>query len=336
MTPSEQSPRRLTDLLVPIAISALIVWGLQHFLDWRQIGESLSRINGTWLLCAVCAGVLVLVARACRLVAILNLAPTGNCIGVLQLTTRHHAIFSILPSGAGDLFFAPLARLHLGQSMPAALASLGLMRLSDVFVLMLLGMLAASLSLQLGHADVVLVLLGLGALIGCMYRLDAIVGLLARIVGLALSRRPFVNYSWTTRIAAALDSSARWADRHAIRKAMRIANCWTLVSWLATVVMVWSLLCADGRAFDLAQATLIVVMLNAAGAIAVFSLAGLGVVDVTLFGMLAAFGLAPADAASTAAVVRVILISLNLCLPAVAELGYLAFAKRWYAARRKA
>jgi uncharacterized protein (TIRG00374 family) len=318
--------------------SAAIIAALQHFIAWNRVSQSLLRVEGGWLCLAVLGAAVVIGSRACRLAAILKSGPScADCTwsSIVRLTTRHHAIFSLLPSGAGDLLFPALARRHLGQSVPEAIGSLGIMRLSDLIALGGLGLIACVRYTSMEATGIASIAVGTCMLCYLLYRLDLIARFIGWLLQSIVPKGRVLPQRMSRWIAGLHLSITEWASSPGTRRAARVSCFWTLLSWVATVVMLWGLLQANGQQIDPAQAAFIVVAMNTAGAIAFFSFAGLGVVDVTLFGMLVAFGLAPADAATSAAVTRVVLLGLNLGLPALMELIFMTLAGPSSAAMRR-
>jgi hypothetical protein len=102
---------------------------------------------------------------------------------------------------------------------------------------------------------------------------------------------------------------------------------WTIVSWLAAVAALSSVLAALGLSFTLPQVGLMLCGLNVAGALALVTFAGLGFVDAGLFAMLRLYGVPVEFAAQITIAARAILLTLNVVLPALVATLALTIAR---------
>ena len=134
-----------------------LAWGLGLVLltcllyrtPFGQVAQAFARPGwGTWAL--TLSGLLISYAlRAARLHVVLNLeghhqAPhrwLGVRTDALRVILMHNAAINLLPMRAGELSFPWLAARELGMPVPRALACLLWMRVQDVVVLALLGLL---------------------------------------------------------------------------------------------------------------------------------------------------------------------------------------------------
>lgn len=126
----------------------LLVWLLSHT-PVEQVWQALQRPQWTtWLL--TIGGLLVSYGlRAARLQVVLNLeghrrAPhrwLGVRTDALRVILMHNAAINLLPMRAGELSFPWLASRELGMPLPRALACLLWMRVQDLIVLIVLGVL---------------------------------------------------------------------------------------------------------------------------------------------------------------------------------------------------
>lgn len=152
LTPSSAEPRtapRRARLVVAWAVGlGLLAWLLSH-VPRAQLLDALQRPGpGTWLL--TLAGLLGSYGlRAARLQVVFDLAasapPSRRVLGLrmdaLRVILMHNAAVNLLPMRAGELSFPWLASRHLGLTVPRAVACLLWMRVQDMAVLMLLGIL---------------------------------------------------------------------------------------------------------------------------------------------------------------------------------------------------
>lgn len=126
----------------------LLAWLLSHT-PFEQVLQALQRPDWTtWVL--TIGGLLIsYVLRAARLQVVLNLeghrrAPhrwLGVRTDALRVILMHNAAINLLPMRAGELSFPWLASRELGMPVARAVACLLWMRLQDVIVLVVLGVL---------------------------------------------------------------------------------------------------------------------------------------------------------------------------------------------------
>lgn len=124
----------------------LLAWLLSH-VPLAQLTAALQRpAPGIWLL--TLAGLLGSYAlRAARVQVVFDLAssapPSRRVLGLrmdaLRVILMHNAAVNLLPMRAGELSFPWLASRQLGLSVPRAVACLLWMRVQDLAVLILLG-----------------------------------------------------------------------------------------------------------------------------------------------------------------------------------------------------
>lgn len=127
---------------------SLMAWLLSHT-PFGQVTQALSRPSwSTWAL--TLSGLLVSYGlRAARLQVVLNLeghhkAPhtwLGIRTDALRVILMHNAAINLLPMRAGELTFPLLASRELGMPVTRAVACLLWMRVQDVVILALLGLL---------------------------------------------------------------------------------------------------------------------------------------------------------------------------------------------------
>jgi uncharacterized membrane protein YbhN (UPF0104 family) len=251
-----------------------------------------SRIAPAWAAATLAAYMVLTIGRATLLLA---LAPAGRRAGFaawVRLAARHQILFSLLPTGAGDVGFVPLAQRVAGIPPADAIRILAQYRLRDALVLGLLGVAGLAFSGLAPIFGIVVLMLGGAAL----WFADDIAGLLLGVVGAALPG---------ARAAAFLKSAVpagRSTPRQRLERTGLAVGCW------ATSALALHLgFAAAGAPLGFDETLLMLVALNAAGAIAI-SVAGFGVAEAGVSGALIALGRAPADAAATALVVRPLLL----------------------------
>lgn len=126
---------------------ALLAW-LLHQTPWSQVVEAFGR--PTPLIWSVTIGGIFLsyLLRSARLQVVLDLdslgRPTRQLLGLrmdaLRVILMHNAAVNLLPMRAGELSFPWLASRELGMPVSRALACLLWMRMQDLLILLLLGL----------------------------------------------------------------------------------------------------------------------------------------------------------------------------------------------------
>ena len=197
----------------------------------------------------------------------------------IRLCALHQILFSVLPSASADIGFPHLAARLLGCPAVTAARVLLVYRLQDLWTLLILfAMTAAAL---LVWANDLTRFLGAGLL-----QLIAPSGAAWEFLA-----RPL------RRLATELDRPVCWT--------LRIHGAATaLLSWSLAALSIWSFFAMIQVDLGLSETLLVITGMNLVGAVAVFTVAGLGVAEGGLAAILLALGFGASNAVAAALTVR--------------------------------
>ncbi len=277
-------------LLLAGLISAGALALLLHLADFTFL--DLERRNLPWLAGLLCAHLVMITGRG---ILLRTLAPRVDRAGQLcwvQLAARHQAVFTLAPSGFGDLGFPLLAKHITGLAGSTALRIIAQCRLRDTIALAAIGLLGVVLiGIPVGFGwPVILFTLPL------IWFADELAVIFLRVVTLAVPK---------SRIATFLREAARQEDvslRDRMVRTLLVALVWSAA--LAGVMAAFRVL---GLPIGLGEAMLFIAAVNLAGALAI-SIAGLGVTEAGATAALVAVGIKLDEAASIALLVRPLLL----------------------------
>lgn len=248
--------------------------------DWRKVGAGavlagvllfvLARISGFGLsdlqglsyrfaLFSVAFSMLTLWLRALNYRLIAGDVVAGTIGNWLDTGLRHQALFTLIPSGLGDLGFPFLAWRHAGVEPARGFAIIGMARLRDLLVL---GALAA-LGLVLSERSVGLASLAILLLYVAAYKAED----LAAPLG-ALLTRVGINRFRGCGMAQSPNFKAR------IQRTL----CSTAI-WLSATAALWCAYRTVGVPLNASEAMLLLAGLNLVGVVAI-TVGGLGIAEV--------------------------------------------------------
>ncbi len=269
-----------------VAISAVLFGALLWVA--RSSTVDLSKLDPALIGSLVCVYIMLTMSRGLLLRA-LSPSPSARGLAVwFRLAARHQVLFSLTPSGAGDIGFPYL--LHLTTGLPAAegVRIIAQYRLRDTAVLASLGAVGA---ISTGLSPV-LGTLALMASLVLIWFVDDVATLALKI---ASANAP------AGRVSAFLKSAIPEEPVRFRTKLQRTGlSCvtWALAS--SGVALAFS---TCGHPLNVGETLLVLVMINAIGAIAI-SFAGLGVSEFGVAGALIAMGTPASEAASIAIIAR--------------------------------
>lgn len=273
-------------LLAAGLVSAALLGGL-IFLA-RGTGFELDRVETALLPPLICAYLVVIAGRGLLYRALATGNARPGALPWMRLAARHQALFSLVPSGAGDIGFPYLSARATGLSTAESLRIIAQARLRDAAVLAALGtvgLIAEGLSLAPALA-------ALAAMALLLWRVDDIAtGLIGLLSDLAPGGR-----------MAGFLRQALPATRLSSRRRLN-ATLLSLLVWFSAATALALSFRAAGHPLDFGETLLVLAMLNVVGALAV-SIGGLGVSEAGAAGTLIALGLEPSAAAATALVAR--------------------------------
>jgi uncharacterized membrane protein YbhN (UPF0104 family) len=223
----------------------------------------------------------------------------------LRTAAVHQMLLSTLPSGLGDIGFPVLVKRNCGLSLPAGARLVAVYRLQDVWVLS--GLLAFGLLHFATRQTVrpVWFAAGLGVATVALICSDALAhAMLTRLAKCcrAVSKMRGVGAaaSYAARLledALEVQRATSWGQRLA-------AVMLTLFAWTCSIGGFACLFAMVGVSLSFDELCLILGGLNLSGALAGLSIAGVGVGETALTGLLVLLGFPPAEALSTSLVVR--------------------------------
>ena len=258
-----------------VLVGVLAVYSGFRVEDWRNIDPAFAAL-------AVLASIGTV---ACRGFGYALYAPDNTIARGrwLDVGAQHQALFSLVPSGLGDLGFPVLANRHAGVSIATGAGIIGLARLRDILVLGAMFLAAMPF-----------------AAVGPWATLLPAAILL--ILALALEPALAALTGYVPKLAERLrahSAPALWLRSK--RTALAAA------SWLAASAAVWCAFRAAGSVLAPAEAVLLIGGLNAAGILA-FTVGGLGIAELGAAAVLIWLGVTAEDATRTALTARPLLL----------------------------
>lgn len=226
----------------------------------------------------------------------------GNSAGRfawIRLCALHQTLFSVLPSGSADIGFPHLAARLLGCPAVTAARVLLVYRLQDLWMLVI--MFAVALfwyGIEGGghHAALFFVATAAALLIWANDLTRLLGAVLLRLIAPSGAAWEFLARP-LRRLAAELDRPACWS--------LRIHGAVTaLLSWSLAALSVWSFFAMIQIDLGISETLLVITGMNLVGAVAVFTVAGLGVGESGLAAILLALGFGASNAVAAALTVR--------------------------------
>ncbi|MEL7280252.1 MAG: lysylphosphatidylglycerol synthase domain-containing protein [Pseudomonadota bacterium] len=255
----------------------------------------LSHIRPGFLPLALAAYGGALILRAALLRHLANATNDSRFTSWLSLAARHQFLFTLAPSGSGDLTFPVLANRIVGVTLGQGTALIAGTRLRDGCAI-----------LGLGSAG----LAGVGLAAPLMWFIAISCGLallFSDLTGRAVAR--------LLRRTPSAAPSARWP-----------AACLTLMIWLSASCAIAAGFAAAGHPLTIHETFIMLAGLNIVGALAI-SIGGLGIAEAGAAGVLVFLGLPLAEAAAIALMARPILLLCNLAASVLLELCLRATAR---------
>jgi uncharacterized membrane protein YbhN (UPF0104 family) len=299
-------------------ITALAVAALALLVDWTEVLHTLRATRIEWLAAATVSSLAVLLLRASRLRSLLRVAGPGRpeYLAYFRATLMHQAAFVLAPSGSGDLLLPLFTRMHLGLSLRGTAISLVVARVFDAISLLAIGGVAALFIWSSGPATLIgvcVVALALPVVFATSGRwVRALAGHLADRI--RYLRRSKAGEGAVTQLRILEE----WHPGDS-RPALVVAS-WTLAIWVMATMTVWCIFQALAQPATVAEAAILLVALNASGAVAVLTVAGLGFVDAGLAATLAFLDIGAGDVLTLTVAARALLLLLGAAFPLLLEL----------------
>lgn len=272
--------------LLAVLVSAALLTALALLADLSL--PDIENFNARWIAFMLAAHLAMVCCRGLLMRALANEQDHNGAAQWIRLAARHQAIFSVLPSGVGDLSFPLLAKRFVSLEAGKAMRVIILIRQRDVIVLATISMAGAALLL-----DNLLLALTSG-IVGAvaLWFAGETAELAARVLGLVFRKGKLAN--WVRGFAIGQGGSCRGR-----------ATGWLLTAqaWTASTLAVLCAFAAIGEPLTIGGALLFIALVNLAGLVAV-SVAGLGVSEAGAAGALVLVGRSSERAAATALIIR--------------------------------
>jgi uncharacterized membrane protein YbhN (UPF0104 family) len=294
-------------LFAASGISVVLIAGLLWAADWSLFVDTQLRLS------------LVFVAMGSyfcgvgfRAASLRTLAPVGlrgAWRDWFRLAARHQFVFSLMPSGMGDIGFPFLAKHYTAVQIADAVRMIAQFRLRDAFVLILFAV--VGLVLQTFSYTYALVILAVS--LALLYWMDDFVLVCLRGATRLLS---------AGRITAFLQLCDAREDVAGSDRALRM--CFSIATWAFVTTGMYYCFAAVGKTIPLGEVLLMLAIMNAVGAIAI-SIAGFGIAEAGMASTLIMMGEGVASAAATALVVRPLLLFCMVGASVLLDLSVTAF-----------
>ncbi len=325
-TPSGTTPQlssRLRRWGLPVVLSIAVLAALATQADIARLSDSLSRIDPLHCLAAFGLLLLSLLSRGIRLRHVSSRyhgsARLRDC---MRLTARHQAAFTILPSGSGDLVFPLFAKRLLSWPLTTASRILFAFRALDAAGLLVMSAAAGAIHFIAPRSAwfVVLFLAGMTAAGAVFVSRAPEIAVAVHDLGIRALRR---------LRESALHQGMRMAVhmRESIAAERWTPVLWTFLVWGFAAAAFWSLFRMIGASVGVAEAVLILAGVNAAGAVSLFSIGGLGISEAGLSGVLVLLGFPTVEAVSLALIVRPAALLMTLASCALFEVVCRCYAR---------
>lgn len=315
--------------LLALAFSAVALVILLRAADLGALTAAWARISWWPFLLVGALFFVNLAAQAWRLRILAGITGAGPYTAWLRLAAMHQLLFALLPSGAGDLGYPILASRYVGMKVGPALRVVMVYRLQDLTALLAFAAGGLLLNERTLLATPVAIGVAVVAMAGLLVAIDIarfaalLAGAVLAAAGGSISRRP-----WLARLHRAC-SEAIEAFGAPLPFAARLAtSACCLFAWCAVTASVWVLFAMIDIRLGLGEAMLVIGGLNLVGALASFTVAGLGVTEGGLAIVLVALGYSTTGAATAALIVRPLVLLNMLGVCALVEIVLRLFRNR--------
>lgn len=290
-------------LLLAVPISVVLIGILLSMADFNL--PDIALIDPAWIVAVIFSYMVMVIGRGLLMRVLAPAEMRCATVSWMLLAARHQMIFSIFPSGLGDVSFPFLARRYVSLSTGHAVRTMMLVRLRDIITLGTITACGALLMISRGEVAFFIALLGVPVL----WFADDIAAIVARILA---------GFLWRGRVHKWVIT---FADYEVTTARQRIISAGlSILIWSASIGAVLAAFQAISDPLSLGEALIFIAMVNAAGFVAI-SIAGLGVSEVGATGALIMAGRSLNVAAATALIVRPVLLlamlASCLCIDAI-------------------
>lgn len=303
-------------LATAAAAAALLILG--RFADLNALADAWKRFDPILFALAAALFLANIAARGWRLRTLSAADPDESPARWLRLAALHQAVFTLLPSGTGDLGYPMLAARITGTDPARALRALFIYRLQDLMALIAVGSCGLLLlGAPLANGPLIVALAALAAGAGLLAAPDlARFGLI--LLGQLLGATRFGHGAIDRWRASALAHVRLLTDGIPVGVRVRSAVA-TLMSWCAATASLWTLFYMTRMPLGVGEIMLIMAGINLVGALATFTVAGLGVSEGGLAVLLVLLGHPAGEAAAIALTVRPLALVNSLAVCGIAE-----------------
>lgn len=307
-----------------LAISVILLVVLLAYLDTGVFIEKWQQIVPGYALFAVVSYLGHLIVCGLRLRYLAHDIKSECARPVwIRLAALHHMLFTVMPSGIGDAGFPVLASRLVRCSVYAATRILLTYRIQDLWMLAILagtGFLLRSVETTL---DPVWLSCGLALAAACLFWATDLTRLFGSAVLATLGgfgkEGPGTGGS---PILSRLQSFAAELNQPA-PGIQRIHGTWTtILSWALVAASVWSLFEMIDVRLTPGEVLLVVAGMNLVGAVAAFTVAGLGVGESGLAAILVVLGFTAVESVAVALIVRPAAVLMVLVSGGLLEASY--------------
>jgi len=298
---------RFRKLFAASGISVVLIVGLLWAADWRLLEDTQLRLSLVFV--AMGSYFCGVGLRAASLRTLAPAAMRGAWQDWFRLAARHQLVFTLAPSGIGDIGFPFLAKRYTAVQVTDAVRMIAQFRLRDAFILMLFAVVGPILQ-TFSYASILAIL---AVSFAVLYWIDGFVIICLRGAARLLS---------VGRITAFLQLCDTREDVAARDRALRM--CFSIVTWVFVVTGMYYCFAAVGKAIPLGEVLLMLAVMNAVGAVAI-SVAGFGIAEAGLASTLIMLGEGVASAAATALVVRPLLLFCMVSASVLLDLSVTVF-----------
>ena len=305
-----RSSKRWRVIIVGFASLGLLA-ALIFSVDGETLARKIEFLQPRWAAVAIMFFFMNLGVRGWRLQCLDGgQSSAGSLTQWIRIAALHQLLFTALPSGVGDVGFPMIAKRVAGIPIAAGTRLISIYRLQDIWALLLLmsfGLLSYS-HLVVVSSLVISLALGIAAL--ALIWSDRLTYAVIRVAQWLLDEiGTWKIGGWTVvprcdRLRMFLQSITQYSQVKSTM-AVRVGTAaLTLVSWGLAAAAFWCLFAMASFSIDLSALALVISGLNLFGALATFSVGGLGIGETALAAILIALRSPPDEATATALIVR--------------------------------
>ena len=215
----------------------------------------------------------------------------------LRLAALHQSLVMLAPGGLGDLTFPALSGRLASLKPLAGIRTLIAFRIQDLWTLLVFGGFALLLAFARLEGEPALLLAAFPLALGSLHFADDLTRMAFRLGLRCAALMPrFIRVRAEPGLAR-VDAALTGSLSHRRRAASALL---TVGTWAATLIALHLLFLAAGFDLPVVHSVLLLVGVNLVGAVAFFTIAGLGIAEAGLAGLLMALGTGREEALAVA------------------------------------